>query len=130
MVKTKKILFIEDEEIFIELFGDRLKRDGYEMTFARNGVWGLKEAFQNDYDLFIIDMVMPAMTGEEMIAKLKMDEKTKNVPIIVFSASVDEETQKRIEGMGITAFYVKTHLTPSELSKKVGELLNMKSDDN
>lgn len=120
---AKKILFIEDEKIFIELFGDKLKQDGYELTFAQNGAWGVKEALEGNFDLFVMDMMMPAMGGEEMITKLKTEEKTKNIPIIVLSASVDHETQKRVEDMGISAFYVKTHITPGELSTKVGELL-------
>lgn len=125
MKKTKKILFIEDEEIFIELFGDRLRRDGFELMFAKNGAWGIKEAMVENFDLYIMDMMMPAMGGEEMLTKLKNNDKTKNVPIIVLSASVDEETQKRVEKMGINAFYVKTHITPSELSRKVGEILGV-----
>ena len=120
---AKKILMIEDEEIFIEMFGNKLEQDGYDITFARNGAWGVKEALQDDFDLFIIDMIMPAMNGEEMIAKLKLEDKTKNIPIIVFSASVDHETQERVEKMRIQAFYVKTHVTPSELAGKVAELL-------
>ncbi len=123
MENSKKILMIEDGEVFIEMFGDRLKQEGYEMEFARNGAWGLKEATEKDFDLFIMDMLMPAMNGEEMIAKLKMDEKNKNKPIIVLSASVDHATQRRVEAMGISAFYVKTHVTPSELSAEVEKLL-------
>ena len=65
------------------------------------------------------------MHGEEMITKLKMDDKNKNKPIIVLSASVDHDTQRRVEAMGISAFYVKTHVTPSELVKKVGEILKL-----
>jgi len=85
-MKVKKILFIEDEEIFIELFGDRLKRDGFELTFARNGTWGIEEAMVEDFTLYIMDMMMPAMGGEEMLTKLKNNDKTKNVPTIVLSA--------------------------------------------
>lgn len=129
MENSKKILMIEDGEVFIEMFGDRLKQDGYEMEFARNGAWGLKEATEKDFDLFIMDMLMPAMNGEEMIAKLKMDEKNKNKPIIVLSASVDHATQRRVEAMGISAFYVKTHVTPSELAQKVSELLKINNGD-
>jgi len=129
MENSKKILMIEDGEIFIEMFGDCLKKDGYEMEFARNGAWGLKEATEKDFDLFIMDMLMPAMNGEEMIAKLKMDEKNKNKPIIVLSASVDHATQRRVESMGISAFYVKTHVTPGELAQKVSELLKINNGD-
>lgn len=122
-VSAKKILMIEDEEIFIEMFGEKLRQEGYAVSFARNGAWGVKDALAGKFDLFIIDMVMPAMSGEEMIAKLKMEDNTKNIPIIVLSASVEDETAKRVEEMGISAFFVKTQVTPSDLVKKVDELL-------
>jgi len=120
---SKKILLIEDEEVFIEMFGDKLKQEGYEVFSARNGAWGVKEALKDDFDLFIIDMVMPAMTGEEMITKLKMEDKTKDTPIIVLSASVEDTAARRVEAMGIQAFYVKTQITPTGLANKVEELL-------
>lgn len=119
----KKILIIEDQEIFVEMFGDKLKQDGFQVFSAKNGAWGVKEALEKDFDLLIVDMVMPAMSGEEVIAKLKLEEKTKNLPIIVLSASVDPETQARVEQMGIQTFLVKTWITPSDLSKEVKRLL-------
>ena len=120
----KKILMIEDEEIIIDMFGEKLKQDGYDVVFARNGAWGVKEALKEKFDLYIIDMMMPAMTGEEMVGRIKMEEETKNVPIIMLSASVEDQYVKKMEALGISAFFGKTQITPSELSKKVGELLN------
>jgi DNA-binding response OmpR family regulator len=120
----KKILMIEDEEIIIDMFGEKLKQDGFEVTFARNGAWGVKEALKEKFDLYIIDMMMPAMTGEEMVGRLKMEEETKNVPIIMLSASVEDQYVRKMEALGISAFFGKTQITPSELSKKVEELLN------
>ncbi len=120
----KRILLVEDEEVFIEMFGEKLKQEGYSLVSAKNGGWGLKEAMNGDFDLFIIDMVMPAMGGEEIIKRLKMEEKTKNIPIVVLSASVSDEATKRVEEIGIEAFFVKTQITPSELAKKIQEILN------
>jgi two-component system phosphate regulon response regulator PhoB len=122
-VQNKKILMIEDEDVFIDMFGGKLTKDGFAVTFAKNGAWGIKEATEKEFDLIILDMVMPAMSGDEIIAKLKIEEETKNIPIIVLSASVDEETKQKVEEMGVTNFFVKTHITPSELSKKVTEIL-------
>ncbi|MFZ2188033.1 MAG: response regulator [Candidatus Moraniibacteriota bacterium] len=122
-IENKKILIIEDQEVFVEMFGGKLKQDGFSVSAARNGAWGIKEAMQEDFDLIIIDMVMPAMNGEEVVAKLRMEEKTKHIPIIVLSASVDEETQKRVEQMGIQAFFVKTRITPSDLSKEAMDIV-------
>ena len=122
--EKKKILMIEDEEIIIEMFGEKLKQDGHEVVFARNGAWGVKEALKDKFDLYVIDMMMPAMTGEEMVTRLKMEEETKNVPIIMLSASVEDSYIKTMEKLGISAFFGKTQITPSELSKKVEELLS------
>jgi len=121
--QSKKILMIEDEEVFIDIFGKKLEQAGFEITFAKNGAWGVKEALANRYDLFLIDMVMPAMSGEEIVEKLKMEEETRNVPIVVLSASVDEETQKKVVEMGVAAFFVKTHITPEELLEKISQIL-------
>lgn len=121
--KKKKILMIEDEPVFLEMFGDKLEQEGYAVTLADNGAWGLKEALRKDFDLFIVDMVMPAVSGEELVAKLKLEEKTKDKPIIILSASVDDQDRKRVEEMGITEFIVKTQVTPSELVKKISAII-------
>jgi CheY-like chemotaxis protein len=121
--QNKKILMIEDEDVFIDMFGGKLAQDGFNMTFAKNGAWGIKEALENKFDLILMDVVMPAMDGEEIITKFKVEEATKNIPIVVLSASVDDERQKKIEAMGVEAFYIKTHILPSELSEKIKEIL-------
>lgn len=125
----KRVLLIEDEDVFIEMFGTKLKQDGFTVESANNGAWGLKEALAKPFDIFIIDMVMPAMSGEEIIAKLKMEEKTKNIPIIVISASVENDVRKKVLEMGITEFFMKTQLIPSDLSKKVSEILEDKKEE-
>lgn len=119
----KKILLIEDEEIFLEMFGKKLEDSGFELTYAKNGVWGVKEALAKDYDLIITDMVMPAMGGAEIVGKLRQDEKTKNTPIIVISASVSEEDMAAVKEFGISEFLLKTRIVPSDLSRKVEEIL-------
>ena len=123
--KTKKrILFIEDEEFFLEMFGKKLEDDGYEVEYAKNGAWGSKMASENKYDLFITDMVMPAMGGDEIIRRIKLDEKTKNIPIIVLSASINDEDVNAIKELGISDFYEKTKIIPSDLSREIGKLLS------
>lgn len=119
----KKILLIEDEEVFVEMFGKKLESAGYKVVYARNGAWGLKEALAKKFDLIITDMIMPAMGGEEIVGKLKMEEITKDIPIIVLSASVAEEGAKKVRELGITDFFVKTKIVPSDLSKRVREIL-------
>jgi DNA-binding response OmpR family regulator len=120
--KKKRILLVEDEEIFLEMFGEKLKQDGFEVVLAKNGAWGIKEALRSEFDLFIVDMVMPAMTGKEIVEKIKMEDKLKNIPIIMLSASVEDRVGREAEKAGVNYFFTKTKITPSELSQKAQEL--------
>ena len=106
------------------MFGKKLEDDGYEVEYAKNGAWGSKMASENKYDLFITDMVMPAMGGDEIIRRIKLDEKTKNIPIIVLSASINDEDVNAIKELGISDFYEKTKIIPSDLSREIGKLLS------
>jgi DNA-binding response OmpR family regulator len=119
----KKILFIEDEKAFIEIFCKKLRDEGYEVESAENGAWGLKEALNKDFNLIITDMMMPAMTGPEIVARLRAEEKTKNIPIIVLSASSTDEKIKEVKDLGISDFFVKTRIVPSDLVRRVDEIL-------
>lgn len=119
----KRILLIEDEDIFIDLFGEKLKADGYVVEVAKNGAWGMKEAMDKDFDLIIMDVIMPSMTGKEILERLKLEEKTKNIPIIVLSASVSDEDLKAMEAMGTVGSFVKTRIVPSDLVKRVKEVI-------
>lgn len=123
--QKKKILFIEDERAFLEIFIKKLRDEGYEVEGAENGAWGVKEALKKDFDLIITDMVMPAMNGIDIVKKLRMEEKTKNIPIIVISASSTDEKVKEVKELGISDFFVKTRIVPSDLSRRVDELLNL-----
>jgi DNA-binding response OmpR family regulator len=120
---AKDILFIEDEDVFIEMFGKKLEAEGYLISYAKNGALAVKEAIQRDFDLIITDMVVTAMGGEEIITNLKREEKTKNIPIIVLSASLVDEELKKVKDLGVTDYYVKTRITPSDLARRVKEIL-------
>lgn len=121
--KAKKILLIEDEEVFIEMFGEKLIQEGYDVVSADNGAWGYKEAMKIKFDLLIIDMSMPAMSGAEIVEKLKLEKETKNIPIIMLSASSTDEERKKVEKLGINEFLIKTQVTPLEVFRKVEEIL-------
>ena len=119
----KKILLIEDEEIFLEMFGKKLEGEGYSVEYATNGAWGVKKALEGNFNLIIMDMVMTAMTGEEIIERIRLEEKLKNTPIIALSASLEESDMKKLKGLGISDYFIKTRITPSDLAKKVKEIL-------
>ena len=120
---NKRILLIEDEEIFLEIFDKKLEDEGYIVEYANYGASGSKMAMERQYDLIITDAVMPAAGGDEIVRRIKLDDKTKDIPIIVLSASLDEEEKKMFEGLEVREFFEKTKIVPSDLARKVNKIL-------
>ncbi len=118
-----KILIIEDEDVFIEMFGDKLKQEGFEVVSAKNGKWGLKEAEAGGFSCILLDMMMPAMNGYEAIKELRADDDSKDIPIIILSNSaLDSEVQQAL-ALGANEYYIKTQVTPGEVADRVKELI-------
>lgn len=80
---TKKILIIDDEPETLEWV---LKTYGYDTDIAVDGAEGIKRLKQDEYDLAIIDLVMPAMTGWSVLEKVRALDKTKTLPVIILTA--------------------------------------------
>jgi len=120
----KRIVFIEDEAIFLELFVEKLQSEGYDIVIARTGLEGLEKIYNTSADLIITDIMMPKMKGDEMVKKLKSNANTSHIPIIALSASVTDEEIRKIREYGVKDFFVKTEITPSDLARRVRELLS------
>jgi CheY-like chemotaxis protein len=118
-----KVLIIEDEDVFIEIFGEKLRQEGFEVVPAKNGRWGLSEAEKGGFCCILIDMAMPAMNGLEAIKELRANEKTKDIPIIILSnTALDSEVKQALE-LGANEYYIKTQITPGEVADRVKDLV-------
>lgn len=110
-----KILIIEDEEAIADLEKDYLELSGFEVEIQNNGDVGLKEALSKDFDLIILDLMLPGMDGFEVCKRIR-DEK--NVPILMVSAKKDDIDKIRGLGMGADDYMTKP-FSPSELVARV-----------
>ena len=120
----KKILLIEDEPVFVEMFTKRLQSEGYEVVTKQDGVQGLEAALSEVFDLIITDVMMLNMDGREFIKKLRDEEQGKDVPIFLLSASIsmEDESVKVLKDAGIvTQAFLKTEITPSQLVYAVND---------
>ena len=110
-----KILIVEDEDAIADLEKDYLELSGFEVEVANDGETGLKKALENDYDLFILDLMLPGVDGFEICRQVR-DEK--NTPIIMVSAKKDDID--KIRGLGLGADdYITKPFSPSELVARV-----------
>ncbi len=111
----KKILIIEDEESIAELEKDYLELSGFEVEIETDGTEGLKKALETDYDLFILDLMLPGVDGFEICKEIR---EVKNTPIILVSAK--SEDIDKIRGLGLGADdYITKPFSPSEMVARV-----------
>ncbi|WP_199620235.1 response regulator transcription factor [Paenibacillus alkalitolerans] len=94
----KKILIVEDEHVIAEVEKDYLESSGYTVQIAASGDIGLKKALEEDYDLIILDLMLPKTDGFEICRQVR---KVKNIPILMISAK--KEDIDKIRGLGLGA---------------------------
>ncbi|SHH88476.1 response regulator transcription factor [Clostridium grantii] len=106
-----KILIVEDDVSIGELERDYLEISGYEVHVELSGLMGLKKALENDYNLVILDLMLPGMDGFEICKEIR---KVKDIPILLVSAK--KEDIDKIRGLGLGADdYITKPFSPSEL---------------
>ena len=111
----KRILIIEDEESIAELEKDYLELSGFEVEMENEGDEGLKKALDEEYDLFILDLMLPGIDGFEICRRIR---EKKNTPIIMVSAK--KEDIDKIRGLGLGADdYITKPFSPSEMVARV-----------
>ncbi len=122
-----KILVIEDEIALLKVLTDKLRREKYNVTEAKDGVEGLKQAIATVPDLIILDIVMPAMDGVSMLKKLRENKKTENIPVIIISnlSEIERITEILDAKKGVVEHLVKSHWSLDAIVKKVKETLKI-----
>jgi len=86
----KTVLIVEDERDMAELVAMRLKREGYVVDVAHDGVEGLRKVRSGPPDLVLLDLMLPGMSGTELAAEVRADPRTADVPIIMLTAKTAE----------------------------------------
>ncbi len=110
-----RILIIEDEEAIADLEKDYLELSGFQVDIATDGRIGLERALSDDFELVILDLMLPGVDGFEICRQVR---ETKNTPIIMVSAKKDDIDKIRGLGLGADDYMTKP-FSPSELVARV-----------
>lgn len=110
-----KILIVEDEDSIAQLEKDYLELSGFQVEIENDGEAGLNRALKEDYDLLILDLMLPGVDGFEICRQVRQN---KNTPILMVSAKKDDID--KIRGLGLGADdYITKPFSPSELVARV-----------
>jgi len=120
---AKKILFIEDEPAMQEMLGGFLKKSGFRVVMASDGLSGLEAARSEKPDLILLDLILPKKDGFSVLGELKRDRELSAIPVIVLTNLESAEDVDRALEAGAVAYLVKTNYRLEEVLEKVKGLI-------
>jgi len=103
----EKILVVDDEQDIVTIIGKVLKKNGYEVITANDGLECIGKVESELPDLILLDNVMPNMDGRAVLSRLKASKKTENIPVIMVTALADEEHINSAQKGGAVEYIVK-----------------------
>jgi len=119
-----KIMLVEDDNNLKEIYGERLQAEGYEIVTAGDGEEGLSTAIKERPDLIISDVMMPKISGFDMLDILRQTPETMNTKVIMMTALSQAEDKDRAEKLGADKYLVKSQVTLEDLARAVHDLLH------
>ena len=119
---ANKVLVADDEIHIIHVVAIKLRNNGYEVIAANNGAEAFDLACREKPDIVVTDCQMPVMTGLELIAKLREDERTKEIPVVLLTARSFAVSPEQQESLGVASCLSKP-FSPKELLKTIQDIL-------
>lgn len=122
MTSAKRILIVEDDRVLRRACEVGLRKRGYEVVTATNGLEGLEAALQGGFDVVLLDMLMPRMSGLDMLRELRRRAPDCQVPVLVLSNSSRVGDRAETAALGIAGYMVKASLSLDHLAGVVERL--------
>lgn len=120
----KKILIIEDDKFLRDLISKKLFEENYKVIEMKNGESGLQAIKQQKPNLVLLDILLPNMSGWDVLEKAKADSEVNKIPIILLTNLGEKEDVEKGLKLGAEDYIIKAHFTPSEILEKIKKCLN------
>lgn len=118
------ILLIEDDPLLVKMYSTKFIMEGFNVMSALDGETGLKMAVENNVDFIILDLMMPKLSGLQLLEKLRQYPNKNDTPVIVLTNLARQEDNDKAIKLGAKEFLVKANLTPTQVVEKVNLYLN------
>lgn len=119
-----KIAIVEDEQTIAQMYRFKFEAEGYEVESAGNGKIGLEMAKVFRPDVILLDLMMPEMTGEEMLAAMRATDWGKDIKVVVLTNRGEQEIPPQVRELGVSAVILKADMTPRQVAEIVKKLLD------
>jgi len=124
MDKKIKVLIIEDDSYILDMYKIKFEASNFEVTAASDGMAGLKILKKKRPDVILLDVIMPKMDGFSVLKAIKNKPELKEIPVILLTNLGQRENIEKGFELGAASYIIKAHFTPSEVVKKINDVLN------
>lgn len=114
-----KIAIIEDDQAISQMYRIKFEGDGYDVETAENGKTGLQMIETIKPDMVLLDLMMPEMNGDEMLAKLRATDWGKDIKVIILTNVGEQEIPPAVKELGVKAIIIKADMTPRQVADVV-----------
>ena len=114
-----KIAIVEDDEAISQMYRIKFEAEGYTVETASNGKLGLALAEEMHPDIMLLDLMMPIMTGEDMLVRMRKTDWGKHIKVIILTNRGEQEIPETIKNAGIEALILKAAMTPRQVAELV-----------
>jgi DNA-binding response OmpR family regulator len=118
-----KIAIVEDDQAISQMYRFKFEAEGYTVETAENGKLGLELAEKMKPDVILLDLMMPEMNGDEMLAILRKSTWGKNIKVIILTNMGEQEIPEDVKALGVSAVILKADMTPRQVAELVKKQL-------
>lgn len=126
MNEPKKIFILEDEAILRDALAQKLRKEGFAVSDAADGIEGLRKITEEKPDLVLLDILLPGMDGFGVLENIRKNPLTRDIAVIIISNSGQPVEIERALKLGIKDYLVKAQFDPAEVIEKVGNVFGMR----
>ncbi len=117
------ILIIDDDERLTDVYSMALRVSNYKVEHISSGKDSIKHITKLKPDLVVLDAMMPGASGVEVLKSIRNTPSTKNLKVIMFTALADEKMKKKVLGLGVSDYIVKSQLPISQFVENISKVL-------
>lgn len=120
---SAKVAIIEDDMAISQMYRIKFEMEGYTVETAENGKIGLALVEKMKPNIILLDIMMPEMTGDQMLAELRKQPWGKDIKVIILTNKGEQEAPEILKSLGVSRYIVKAEMTPRQVAEMVkGEL--------
>lgn len=126
MATNAKILLVDDDMTLHEMYAERLRAEGYNIVSAYDGEEAIEKVYKEMPDVILLDIMMPKINGIDVMKKLREDEKTANIPVILLTALVQEINKIKDMMKPYDQYLIKSEIMPAQVIEAIEKSLSLR----